>query len=119
MQYITPMYKTIYMDVRLLDGLEASSEHEPISNGDDDDVGDDRGGDTAGEEVLDVEVALAGSLVLHHDGSYHMLDSQQSYQENKKDLLMLGKPLVGKPIAPLAMSTAPMTSRFGCGCGML
>ena len=34
--------------------LEASSEHEPISNGDDDDVGDDRGGNTAGEEVFDV-----------------------------------------------------------------
>ena len=31
------------------------------------------------------------------------------------DLLILGKPLVGKPIAPLAMSTAPMTRRFGCG----
>lgn len=31
---------------------------------------------------------------------------------------MFGKPLVGSPIAPLAMRTAPMTSRFGCGSGI-
>ena len=62
--------------------LKASSKHKPISNGDDNNVGDDRGGDTAGEEVFDVEVALTGSLVLHHDGSYRTLDPQQQhYQE--------------------------------------
>ena len=59
--------------------LKASSKHKPISNGDDNNVSNDRGGDTAGEEVFDVEVALTGSLVLHHDGSYRMLDPQQRY----------------------------------------
>lgn len=35
------------------------------------------------------------------------------------NLLMFGKPLVGRPMAPLAIRTAPMTRRLGCGSDML
>lgn len=62
-------------------GLEACGEHEPIADRDDDEKGDDGGRDTAGEEVFDIEVALAGSLVFHHDGSCGMLEwVQEEYR---------------------------------------
>ena len=35
--------------------------------------------------------------------------------KGERDLLILGNPLVGRPIAPLAINTAPITSKFGCG----
>lgn len=59
--------------------LEACREHEAVANRDDDKKSDDRGRDAASEEMLDVEVALSGSLVFHHDGSCGMLEQDQDY----------------------------------------
>lgn len=57
--------------------LEACSEHKPVADRNDDDVRDNRGGDTTSEEVLDLKIALACSLIFHHDGSYDILESAE------------------------------------------
>jgi hypothetical protein len=49
--------------------LHSCGEHEAIAYGDNDDKSDDRRWDTARQEMLDFEVSLSRSLILHHDGS--------------------------------------------------
>ena len=116
MQYIMGRCKALYRVDTYYSSLEASCEHKPVTYSNNNDESDNGCGDTASEEVLDVEIALSGSLIFHHDGSCRMLE--ECRRQRARNLLMLGKPLVGRPIAPLAMRTAPMTSRLGCGSGM-
>lgn len=46
----------------------AHHQHQAVADGDNDEQRDDARGDTATDEVLDLEVALARLGVLHHDG---------------------------------------------------
>ena len=48
--------------------LKPHGGHKTIPDGDDDDECDDGGWNTASEEMLDFEVALAGVWIFHHDG---------------------------------------------------
>ena len=54
-----------------------------------------------------IAAALMSACKIHYSSINPKLDVG--------DLLILGNPLVGKPIAAEHMSAEPMTSRFGCG----
>ena len=49
--------------------LEPNYKHQSVPNRNNDEESDDGGGDTACNEVLDMQVALAGLRIFHHDSS--------------------------------------------------
>lgn len=85
--------------------------HNSISKGYNNDESDETAGHTTADEMLDLKISLT-ERVFFHDSSYEKLEIGVRCKA-MLNLLMLGKPLVGKPMAALHMRTPPMTSRLG------
>ena len=52
----------------MLGTSKSNDQHDAVPDRDDDREGHDTAWDPASDEVLDLEVALAGFWILHHDG---------------------------------------------------
>lgn len=89
----------------------------PIAQRYNDQKGNDTGWYASRNKMFDLQIPLAGLRILHHDSRCKVRQSPiPAKQEGKEGhLLMLGKPLVGRPMAAEHIRALPMTSRFGCG----
>lgn len=82
-----------------------------------DQKGDETGRYASRNKMFNLQIPLTGLRILHHDSRCKVRQSPIPVRQGRKDghLLMLGKPLVGRPMAAEHIRALPMTSRFGCG----
>lgn len=97
---------------------EANDEHQAVAERDYHCQSNKRGRDAADQKVSHLEVSLTSLRILHHNSSYRRVSRGAAMSEQQKHSLMFGNPLVGRPMAALAISTLPITSKFGCGSSM-
>lgn len=93
------------------------NKQKPIAQRYNDQKGDDTSRYASRNEMFNLQIPLAGLRILHHDSRCMVRQSPIPVRRERKDghLLILGKPLVGRPMAAEHIRALPMTSKFGCG----
>ena len=95
---------------------QPSNPHQSIAHSDNNQQGDDTRRDTPTNKVFYLQVSLTSLRIFHHDCRYQgqcMRLILKDRVEWEGDILILGKPEVGSPIAALHIKALPITNNLG------